>query len=47
MALTPSCQYDGFLAGDTVSGEYHITIVPSQGVTLRRDVGKGYPQPLF
>jgi hypothetical protein len=44
MTLTPFCQYYGFLARDTVSGEYHITVVPGQGVTLRRDVGKGYPQ---
>jgi hypothetical protein len=43
MTLTLSNQYDGFLVGDTVGGEYHITVVPSQGVTLRRDIGKDYP----
>jgi len=47
MALTPSYQYDGFLAWDTVSSEYHITILPGQGITLRCDVGKGYPQLLL
>jgi hypothetical protein len=29
MALTPSCKYDGFLAGDSIGSEYHIAIVPS------------------
>jgi hypothetical protein len=43
MALIPSCQYNGFLAGDPIGSEYHIAIVPSQGVTLRRNIGKGYP----
>jgi hypothetical protein len=47
MALTLSYEYDGFLAWDPVSGEYHITIMPSQGVTLRRDIGEGYPQLLL
>jgi hypothetical protein len=47
MAFTPPCQYDGFLAGDAVSGEYHITVVPGQGVTLWCDVGKGYPELLL
>jgi len=45
IALPAPRHYHSFLAGDAISGEYHFTIVPSQGVTLRRDVGKDYPQP--
>ncbi|MBA7484477.1 hypothetical protein ES707_20004 [subsurface metagenome] len=41
IALPPLRQHDGFLAGDAIGGEHHFPIVPGQGITLRRDIGKG------